>query len=90
MADPREDRLPVWVRELLADLRRRLEAQPEPLTRELAKLRPEVARLKARNEALIELLECAARGGHQTAQQVVEVLEQYRLDDRPLSELVRP
>ena len=50
-----------------------------PPTVEIAKLRPQVALLKARNEALTELLECAARGGHKTASEIVDIIHGYDL-----------
>lgn len=77
--EEREKNLPRWAQELIADLRKRVSAAVDPLTREIARLRPERDTLKARNEALIELLECAARGGHKTAQDIVNVLAGYSL-----------
>ncbi len=81
--DSREEKLPVWAKQLIADLRRRIEAQGEPLVRELARLRPQVDLLKARNEALTELLECAARGGHKTAEEIMEIIRSYSLTLTP-------
>ena len=51
----------------------------EPMIKELSTLRPNIELLKARNEALIDLLQCAARGGHKTAQDIVEIIEGYDL-----------
>lgn len=77
--DPREERLPQWAQQMIRDLRKRLEMATEPFVREMAKLRPQMELLKARNEALTELLECAARGGHATSQVIVEVIQAYDL-----------
>ena len=80
--DPREVKLPVWARELIATLRLRVETDNEPLRREVVKLRPLVEELKRRNEALTELLECAARGQHKTAQEIMEIIQTYDLELR--------
>ncbi len=77
--DEREARHPAWCRELIADLRKRLQYATESMAAELAKLRPQMQLIKARNEALTELLECAARGGHKTASEIVEIIENYDL-----------
>lgn len=79
IVDDREEKLPAWARGVIADLRTRVVHQCEPLIRELAILRPRMDALKNRNEALIELLDCAARGGHKTAQEIVKVIECYGL-----------
>lgn len=60
MNDERENRLPQWAKQLIADLRRKVQQCNEPMIAEIAKLRPQVELLKARNEALTELLDCAA------------------------------
>ena len=73
----RESKLPQWVQSLLADLRSRLEKQNEPLMQELTFLRPKVELLKSKNEAMQELLECAAKGGHTTAVEIVKIIEGY-------------
>jgi hypothetical protein len=75
--DEREAKLPAWARELIANLRRAVQDKYGPLHRELDQLRPQVQRLTARNEALTELLECAARGGHATSQTIIDILKQY-------------
>lgn len=77
--DPREARLPNWAREIINNLRKRLEAATEPMVKELAKLRPQMALLKARNESMQELLECAAKGGHRSAQEIMDIIGQYDL-----------
>jgi hypothetical protein len=64
-------------------LRRRLEYATEPLAAEIAKLRPRLELLQRRNEALGELLECAARGGHKDAQEIMEVIRGYDLTLTP-------
>lgn len=75
--DEREVRLPAWAQQLIADLRKKVQYGNEPLMKELAKLRPQVELLMARNGALTELLECAAMGGHKTAQEIVKIIEAY-------------
>lgn len=77
--DPRENSLPKWSQQLIADLRNRVKYAVEPMVTELARLRPQVERLKAHNEAMQDLLSCAARGGHKTAQEIIEVIERYDL-----------
>ena len=81
-ADEREAKLPAWARDTLSRLRNTLAARDSPLSRELDTLRPRVKLLTARNEALTELLECAARGGHTTAAEIVQVIEQYDFKDK--------
>lgn len=77
MTDDREARLPQWAQSLIASLRERVRIGMEPATRELAKLRPRCAKLQAENDALKELLQAAARGGHLTAQEIVTVIQSY-------------
>ena len=77
--DPRENNLPKWAQEVISSLRLRLEANREPLLTELVRLRPRVELLEARNCALNELLQCAARGGHITAAEIVNIIENYDL-----------
>lgn len=77
--DERELKLPTWAQRLIASLRDRLSIANEPLINELAKLRPQVELLKRKNEALTELLDCAARGGHPTAQDIMDIIRQYDL-----------
>lgn len=76
---PREEKLPAWARDLIADLRKLVETGREPLVKELASLRPQNELLKAKEGALMELLECAARGGHLGAASIVRVLSGYSL-----------
>ena len=73
MKDQREDKLPVWARELLANLRQQLEAE----RRKVKGLEHESKVYYARNEALNELLDCAAKGGHKTAQTIVDMIKVY-------------
>ena len=54
-------------------------ANSEPLISELATIRPQVELLKRRIAATEELLSCAAKGGHMTAQEIINVLESYSL-----------
>lgn len=83
MTDDREDKLPAWAKQIIHDLRQRLRTSNEPLVAELAKLRPQVEFLKRRNEALTELLECAALGQHKTAAEIVAILHTYDLTLTP-------
>ena len=69
----------MWTQQLIADLRFRLKVSQEAMAREIAKLRPQVELLTARSEALTELLECAARGGHPTVAEIVKTIEAYDL-----------
>lgn len=75
--DPREEKLPQWARQLIDDLRKRVQYGNEPNIKELATLRPQIAKLKAQNDALNDLLSAAAKGGHLTSQQIVEVIVNY-------------
>lgn len=50
------------------------------LLKQLDTYRAQVKKLKARNYALTELLECAARGGHMVAQQIIDVIGGYNLE----------
>jgi hypothetical protein len=77
VTDEREARLPAWVRELLGHLRREVATGRDPLLRELSVLRPQLDKVRAINEALTELLQCAAKGGHMTAGEIVAVIESY-------------
>ena len=77
--DERESRLPRWVQELIQDLRKRAAHASEPLIAELTKLRPQMELARRREEAMTELLECAARGGHKTAQEIIAIIEAYNL-----------
>jgi hypothetical protein len=79
MEDDREKNLPKWAQEIINRLRRDLEQRGEILAREVAKLRPLVDLYKARNDALTELLECAARGQHKPSQEIIEILQTYDL-----------
>lgn len=78
--DEREKNLPKWAQELITDLRKRVEYSTEPLTRELAEIRPRVRLLETRNGALLELLECAAKGGHINSQTVISVIQGYGME----------
>lgn len=84
--DEREASLPKWAQELIRSLRLRIQVATEPLVAELARLRPRMELLKARWEAMTELLECAARGGHKTAEEIVRTLESYDLTLTPKEE----
>ncbi len=78
--DSREEKLPVWAKDLLADMRRKIATATEPLLKELNTLRPRMEILKSRNEAMIELIECAAKGGHPTSIEIAKMIEAYGLD----------
>lgn len=80
MSDERIAKLPTWARELIADLRRRVEYGNEPLLAEVARSRPRIEKLERENGALRELLDCAARGGHKEAAEIVEVIRGYGLE----------
>jgi hypothetical protein len=67
MFDEREKNLPKWAQETIARYRKDL-------------LRPKVELLQVRYAALMELLECAAKGGHLGAKEIVSVLSGYGLE----------
>ena len=75
----REESLPKWAQDIIKGLRVGLRMATEPLTKELNALRPKVELLKTRNDALRELLECAAKGGHITSAEILQVIEGYGL-----------
>lgn len=75
--DSREQNLPKWAQDIINHLRKRVQYGNEPLIAELAKLRPKVEALKAKNDALIELLQAAARGGHMTSSDIITVITEY-------------
>ncbi len=77
--DPREQNLPKWAQEMLKNLREKLDTATEPLRSRVAVLEARNHKLKSRNEALIELLECAAKGGHETAVEICKMIEVYEL-----------
>lgn len=75
-------KLPVWARDLI----KRLEIANEPLLDEVVKLRREnmtlaekTRRLKDSNEALLEILAAAGRGGNKWAETIVSILEGYEI-----------
>lgn len=74
MSDDREKNLPNWAQSLINDLRLRVQIATEQSAKEIARLRPRVDLLERRNESLNELLECAAKGGHITSSEIIEVL----------------
>ncbi len=75
-------RLPVWAREYI----KRLQIAKEPLVEECVKARRDkevferqAKKYSAANEALIQLLRCAAKGGSDWARVVVSTLEDYEI-----------
>lgn len=79
MSDEREAKLPLWARELIANLRFRIQVGNEPLLAEVAKSRPRLELLERKCAGLEELIRCAASGGHLNAEKIVEVLESYSI-----------
>lgn len=77
--DEREKTLPKWAQSLIGDLRTRLASEREHLVKELSTLRPKVTLLERQLSALVELLTCAAKGGHREAAEIVRVFESYSL-----------
>lgn len=75
--DSREVNLPKWAQELIKDLRQRVQFGNEPLLKEVAELRPKVASLRAKNDALMELLSMAAKGGHLASSDIIAVISEY-------------
>ena len=82
----REDNLPKWAQELISSLRQRIRAATDPLIKEISVLRPKVDLLKTKNEALTELLGCAASGNHKTAQEIIKIIRAYDLTLTPIGE----
>jgi len=81
--DNREAKLPTWAKELLACLRKQIEQGQEPLVRELNRLRPQMELLRLREAAMTELLDCAAKGGHKSAQEIMDIIRAYNLTLTP-------
>ncbi len=77
--DEREAKLPKWARDELVRLRSCIESKNEPLVREINQIRPRLELLESKLGAMKELLECASRGGHLTAKDIVAVLEGFSL-----------
>lgn len=75
--DPREVTLPKWAQQTINDLRKRVQSGNEPLLKEVSQLRPQVAHLRAKNDALNELLQMAAKGGHVAALDIINVIQDY-------------
>ena len=82
MTDPRETSLPKWAQELITKLRANLATAMEPADRERRK-REEVEKRFKRSQdvlaALHELLFTAAKGGHRTSQEIINVLDSYEV-----------
>lgn len=79
MRDEREAKLPAWAQQMIASLRLRAATATEVGAKEIATLRARNELLERRTSALEELLTCAAKGGHKTAQEIISVLESYSL-----------
>lgn len=79
MVDGREKGLPRWAQELLGELRARVASATEPLIREVAAQRPRIQLLEREVAALKDLVTCAAKGGHRTCQEIVDVYAGYSL-----------
>ena len=84
MDDPRIAKLPVWARELI----HRLQTANEPAVEEIVKLRKEVEQLKKadrkkqdRIDAMVEMFQCAAKGGNEVATAVQRIVEDWIVDD---------
>lgn len=77
--DAREANLPKWARDLIKELRDRVKYATEPLVSEVAKLRTKTDLQERKLGALTELITCAAKGGHLTSVEIINVLESYSL-----------
>lgn len=77
--DPRESKLPAWVQDRFKYLRTVIRRQREDIPKDIAAVRERNTLLERKCGALEELITCAARGGHKTAAEVVNVLESYSL-----------
>ena len=78
----RINKLPAWARDII----KRLKSAPDVMAEEIARYRRENANLQERakrvseaNEAIINILQCAGRGGNDFAAAVVSVLEGYEI-----------
>ncbi len=76
--DEREAKLPLWARETIANLRRQLQIKPDTQDT-INKLRLQLELMKAKNEAMTELIECAARGGHKQSVEIMDIIGNYDL-----------
>jgi hypothetical protein len=73
-------KLPAWARELIRDLRTR----NEPAAEEIAQLRRKVESLQRDNrrkqdriDAMVEMFQCAAKGGSEVAVAVARIVEDF-------------
>ena len=78
--DEREANLPKWAQQVIQELRKSIKHLAEGPAREIAKLTRENVLYQRRFEAMTELLECAARGDHKTAQEIVSIIQAYSLE----------
>jgi uncharacterized coiled-coil protein SlyX len=74
------ERLPLWVRELIHEL----ETQAEPQAREITLLKKRIQeleklrrKLQDRIEAMVEMFQCAAKGGNEVALAVRFIVEDF-------------
>lgn len=77
--EDREKNLPGWAKVLIAELRRRVETEREALVRDNTTLTARNKFLESKIGALEELLTCAAKGGHKTATEIIDVFASYSL-----------
>lgn len=77
--EDRELRLPVWAQRELKLLRDRVKYGNDAMLKELVVLRPKVEKLQQELGGIRDLLDCAAKGGHMTSEQIINVLQSYDL-----------
>jgi hypothetical protein len=77
-------KLPAWARQHINTL----ELRAQPNTEELSRLRKEVERQQAINrrqadriEAMVQMFQCAAKGGNEIAIAVQKIVEDYLIDN---------
>lgn len=77
-------KLPLWAREFV----REMEIRASPQTEEIVRLHQEVERLKKRErqqsdriQAMVEMFQCAAKGGNEVATAVQKIVEDYLTSD---------
>lgn len=78
--DEREAKLPAWARNLILELRQRIDYWKDGPAKKIAELQKKNEQLESRNAAMTELLECAAKGGHMTATDIIGIIGGYSLE----------
>lgn len=80
MRDDRESNLPKWAQTHIIALRNETQYTVDYLTKEVARLRPQVALLTNRLAAMDEIMEYLIKGGHPDAQKIHDIVGGYGLN----------